>query len=218
MRKSVQLALTLAAASLLASAAVAGGNGKGNGGGTSSGGGTTTGSTGLPIVAPCGTNDVTGTGVTLISCSGYISGNLLNTGKLGAEVPQALASVLYGSSDPKGNVLPESFSFNKTSDILTLVTPLKPGISILGIHYGAGIGGTGPGKESTAFYVLDAAQGVSQLHLKYSSYSNAELFVTGVARHVAAAPEPGTWMTMIMGFGFTGFQMRRRKRAATKLA
>ena len=99
-----------------------------------------------------------------------------------------------------------------------LVALAMSGISILGIHWGAGNGVSGPGTESTAFYVLDAAQGVSQLHLKWNSYSNAGLFVTGLAQHVAAAPEPGTWMTMILGFGFTGFAMRRHKRMAAKLA
>ena len=209
MRKSINLTLALAAASLLASAATAGkGPGGGNSGSNSS----------LTVAVPCGTSDVTGVGVTMVGCSGDYTGNLLNGGSNGALLPQALAQTLYGSSDPTGAILPGSFSFDKKTNILTLTNPLKAGISILGIHWGAGNGVSGPGTESTAFYVLDAAQGVSQLHLKWNSYSNAGLFVTGLAQHVAAAPEPGTWMTMILGFGFTGFAMRRHKRMAAKLA
>jgi len=205
LRKSIHLTLALAAASLLASAAVAGG-----------------GSSGVTIVAPCGSDDVTGAGVTLLGCSGYISGNLISGGQNSALLSGVLANLPYGSSDPTGLFLAEkSATFtadrNGPGGTLTLPIPLKAGVSIIGIHYGGG-GNTGPGSQSTALYVLDAAQGVSQLHLKYSSFSNAGLFVTGLTRHVPAAPEPGTWATMILGFGFTGYQMRRRKRAAAKLA
>jgi hypothetical protein len=216
LRKSIHLVVALAGVSLLASAAVAGNGGKGNGGGL--GGGSSSGSSTLIPAVSCGTGDVTGPGFTVISCSGDYEGNLLNGGKNAAELPDALTQSLYGSSDPTGAYLPVTFSFDKNSKVLTLGTPLKTGISLLGIHWGAGNGVSGPGVESTAIYVLDAAQGVNTLHLKYSSYSNAQLFVTGVPLHVAAAPEPGTWATMIAGFGMTGFVMRRRKRAAAKLA
>ena len=35
---------------------------------------------------------------------------------------------------------------------------------------------------------------------------------------VAAVPEPGTWATMILGFGAVGFSMRRRRGATLKPA
>ena len=35
------------------------------------------------------------------------------------------------------------------------------------------------------------------------------------ATQVGAVPEPGTWAMMLMGFGATGFAMRRRKKVLT---
>ena len=70
-----------------------------------------------------------------------------------------------------------------------------------------------PGAESTAFYVLDAAQGINQLHLTYNASSNAVLFVTGLPRHVVGSvPEPASWAMMLGGFGLIGGQLRRRRR------
>jgi len=201
-RKSISVALTLAAASLLASASTAG---KPGGGGA-----------GSNTLAACGPNDITAPSVTMITCTGYISGNLLNQSHE-AQDQQILNNFPYASGwDGKAkDVLASATKLDKSGELDFGVT--LTGVTILGIHFGGGTGG--PGGESTAFYVLDAAQGVNQLHLQYSStFSNAYLFATGLTRHVAAAPEPGTWMTMIMGFGMTGLMMRRRQRAAAARA
>lgn len=196
MRKSISVALTLAAASLLASASTAG---KPGGGGA-----------GSNTLAACGPNDITAPSVTILACTGYISGNLLNQSHEAQDL-QILNDFSYASGwDGKASdVLASATKLDKSGELNFGVT--LTGVTILGIHFGGGTGG--PGGESTAFYVLDAAQGVNQLNLKYSAFSNAYLFATGLTRHVAAAPEPGTWMTMIMGFGMTGFVMRRRQRA-----
>lgn len=37
-----------------------------------------------------------------------------------------------------------------------------------------------------------------------------------VSALVTAVPEPGTWLLMLMGFGFVGFQMRRRQKAQVR--
>jgi hypothetical protein len=190
----------LATASLLASAATAGKPGGGNAGSTT--------------LAACGPNDITAPSVTMITCTGYISGNLLNQSHSAQDL-QILGNFPYASGwdGQAKDVLASATKLDKSGELNFGVT--LTGVTILGIHFGGGTGG--PGGESTAFYVLDAAQGVNQLHLKYdSTFSNAYLFATGLTRHVAAAPEPGTWVTMIMGFGMTGFQMRRRKRAAAR--
>jgi hypothetical protein len=202
LRKSIHLAAGFAAASLLASAAMAG-------------------KPPAPTLAACGPNDITAPSVTMITCTGFISGNLLNQKDASLD-QQILGTLPYATGwDGKiADVAAATTQLQKVgSDLVLNFGTTLNGVTVLALHYGKGNGTNGPGGESTAFYVLDAAQGVNQLHLKYSAtFSNADLFVTGLTRHVAAAPEPGTWITMIMGFGTIGFQMRRRKRAAAARA
>jgi len=56
------------------------------------------------------------------------------------------------------------------------------GVTVLAVHYGGAQGSDASiGGQGTAFYVLDAAQGINQVHLKYAAgFSNAALFVAGL--------------------------------------
>lgn len=206
MRKVLFHASVIAAASLLASAPAVAGKGKGptTGGGTTTTGSTT--STGLP---GCGQSDFVAPGPVVLACVGFRDGNLLNDKPANLTTDQQiLKSLGYDGWDGKITDVAASVSNLNGSKTLDFGVTLT-GKSIFGIHYGGGQGG--PGSQSTAFYVLDAAQGINQLHLKYNASSNAVLFVTGLPFHVGAVPEPATWATMIMGFGLVGAQMRRRR-------
>ncbi|HWI87470.1 MAG TPA: PEPxxWA-CTERM sorting domain-containing protein, partial [Sphingomonas sp.] len=84
------------------------------------------------------------------------------------------------------------------------------GTTYLGVHYGNGQGGPG---EGTAFYVLNAAEGINKIHLAYDASSNLVVFTTGTL--VSEAPEPSSWAMMIGGFGMIGATLRRRKVSMT---
>jgi hypothetical protein len=158
-----------------------------------------------PATVTCGTTDITATSATILACSGFVSGNLLNQSNASAD-QQILQALGYG--DWSGKITDVAGSANNLNGSRTVDFGVDlSGISIIGIHYGNGKGGPGQG---TAFYVLDAAQGIGQIHLAYGASSNAILFATGLPRQIADVPEPASWMLMIGGFGLIGAQMRRR--------
>lgn len=161
-----------------------------------------------PTLATCGTNDITAPTVTILACQGFKSGNLLN--QANALTDQRILQALgYDHWDGKIKDVAGSVSGLNGNQTVNFGIKLT-GISIVAVHYGGGKGG--PGGESTAFYVLDAAQGINQIHLSYKASSNAVLFVTGLPRMVESVPEPSSWATMVCGFGLLGGQMRRRRR------
>jgi hypothetical protein len=204
LRRPFNIVASLLTGALMATAASAG---HGNGGG-----GTAPPPTVPPVIKPCGATDITAPSVTMLSCGGFYSGNLLNQSNSG--VDQAiLQSLGYYKWDGKITDVASSVDHLNGTQNLKFNVALT-GISILAVHYGGGNGSPKKGQDTTAFYVLDAAQGVNQLHLTFNASSNAILFVTGLPRHIAAAPEPSSWVTMIAGFGMIGTQMRRRKRAS----
>ena len=167
-----------------------------------------------PVTLPaCGANDITAPSLTVLACTGFKEGNLLNQANAGTD-KAILAALGYTNWD--GKMTDAAASVDKLGGTQTLNFGVKlTGISVIAVHYGAGKGANpaGPGTESTAFYVLDAAQGLNQIHLAYGASSSAVLFLTGLPRHIDAVPEPATWATMVGGFGLVGGQMRRRRRA-----
>jgi len=189
-----KVAIAVAATVLLSAPALAG---KGGGG-----------TTPPPTLATCGTNDITAPTATILACQGFKSGNLLNQANASTD-QQILQSLGYDGWDGKIKDVAGSVSGLNGNQTVNFGIKLT-GISIIAVHYGGGKGG--PGGESTAFYVLDAAQGINQIHLSYKASSNAVLFVTGLPRMVDSVPEPASWATMVVGFGLLGSQMRRRRR------
>jgi len=165
-----------------------------------------------PALPACGPNDITAPSLTVLACSGFKDGNLLSGSPADAITDKGILAALgYTGWDGKMADAAASVSGLKGSKDINFGVALT-GISIIAVHYGAGNGSGGPGKESTAFYVLDAAQGINQIHLAYGASSNAVLFVTGLPRQIGTVPEPATWATMVGGFGVIGGQIRRRRR------
>jgi hypothetical protein len=160
-----------------------------------------------PALAACATTDITAALGTVTACQGFISGNVLNSSHIQAQ-EDALSALGFDWDGHFNNVVKVDLKGSHTLDFHETLT----GISYLAVHYGNGAGGPGNG---TAFYVLDAAQGINQLHLAYNASSDAVLYVTALPTHdtgVSGVPEPATWATMIGGFGAIGAQMRRRRR------
>jgi hypothetical protein len=101
------------------------------------------------------------------------------------------------------------------------------GISGLNLDLGAGTYWVGVGSDGgslTALHYGDAAAplGNEAYYTPLGGYTDVDSAnlawqITGVA---AAAPEPGTWLMMIFGFGFAGIALRRQnaKRSAKCLA
>jgi len=163
-----------------------------------------------PPLPTCGAADITAPSLTILACEGFKAGNLLNQANAGTD--QAILQAL-GYSGWDGKIKDVAGSVNNLGGNQTVNFGVTlTGISIIGVHYGGGKGG--PGQQSTAFYVLDAAQGVNQIHLAYGATSNAVLFATGLPRQIGSVPEPATWATLVGGFGLIGGQMRRRRRIA----
>jgi len=162
---------------------------------------------GAPL-ATCSASDITAAAATITACQGFKSGNLLNQANASTD-QQILQALGYDDWNGKMTSVAGSVSNLKGSTTVNFGIQLT-GISIIAVHYGGGKGG--PGSESTAFYVLDAAQGINQIHLGYGASSNAVLFVTGLPRMIESVPEPTSWATMVAGFGLLGAQMRRRRR------
>jgi hypothetical protein len=160
----------------------------------------------LPSLAQCAASDIIGAQV--LNCTGFLDKNLLNNANATQDMT-ILAALGYNdwSGQFANPVKIDNLNGSKTLDFGVKLT----GISYIAVHYGAGVGGPGNG---TAFYVLDAAQGINQLHLAYDASSSAILFATEISDHVIGVPEPASWATMIAGFGLIGALMRRRRRSA----
>ena len=159
-----------------------------------------------PALADCAASDIIGAQV--LNCTGFFDKNLLNEANA-TQDKTILAALGYSGWDGQfanSAIKIDNLNGSKTLDFGVKLT----GISYIAVHYGAGRGSPGNG---TAFYVLDAAQGVSQLRLAYDASSSAILFSTE-APDVTGVPEPASWATMIAGFGLIGAQMRRRRRSA----
>lgn len=159
---------------------------------------------GAASATACSTADLS---IAAKSCEGFYSGNLLNA----AHIDQQKSALAEFGYDWNGNfndvVKLSSLNGAKDIDFGKLLT----GLTYIGIHYGNGKGGPGNG---TAFYVLDAAQGLNRIHLNYNASSDVVLFVTGIPDHVTGVPEPASWATMITGFAFIGGVLRCRRAAA----
>lgn len=165
-----------------------------------------------PTLPACGPNDISAPSLTVLACTGFKDGNLLSSSPADAITDKNILAAL-GYTGWDGKIADAAASVDHLNGAKDINFGVKlTGISIIAVHYGAGKGSGGPGTESTAFYVLDAAQGINQIHLAYGASSNAVLFVTGLPRHIGTVPEPATWATMVGGFGLIGGQMRRRRR------
>ncbi|MDQ4420699.1 PEPxxWA-CTERM sorting domain-containing protein [Sphingobium sp. DEHP117] len=183
----------------------------------------------LTVIRQCAAGDISATpALTSQSCAGFYDGNLLNQSNAGT-----VAGILNGLLGTNTyNAATFNFASFQTLSPLNGATTVdftqSPfntklyGMTLIGVHYGAGQGspgyGMGPvnprnGKaanlDTSAFYLFDAGKtGIDKLNLNWQASSNLTLFSTGTAGGV---PEPATWALMILGFGGIGAAVRRGK-------
>jgi len=145
-------------------------------------------------------------------CAGYYTGNLINGSPTDLQNQADAIALLDGDFEFDTS----TWADVEATKVLTLTGPdgnqidfgtTLFGQTIIGAHFGNVAGPAGNvsvfwlfdfGTEGADFVTLDDIQG----------FSNAVLYTTGTP----PVPEPGTWAMMLLGFGATGFAMRRSRR------
>lgn len=158
----------------------------------------------LESVSPsCGSGDLTGSGFTVIDCSGYYKGNLINSNASDQLAVNGALTAL-GLSGTGGTYLEKlDISSGTTIDFGTILN----GIVYLGIHRG----GANNGSQGTAFYELSVSSN-PVFTFTLGGLSNAALYGNnGSVPPTSVVPEPETYALMLAGLGVVGFTAARRK-------
>lgn len=155
------------------------------------------------------------------SCTGLLSGNLLNSANatLVAQVLSSLTGDSWTSSEVSTATADNKISLSGGSTVD--FSDLLYGMTLVGIHKGKG--GQG-GIEGTVFYYFDAGtDGLDTFLFLLAGSSDAVLYSTGEALLQtsdeegtgpvgSAVPEPGSVGLVLAGLGAAGFAARRRVR------
>jgi hypothetical protein len=166
---------------------------------------------------PCSNTDIS---PTAIDCAGFYPGNPVNSNPVNQPtLTSGLAALGFTYTGDSDGI--EQFDANGATviDFATLLF----GQTIIGVHYGNGVGS--PGRptsargdgDDTAFYLFDAGTiGLDTFTLAFSASSTVTLFQTG-SPPPPSVPEPATWAMMLLGFGAAGTALRRSRRKNAKL-
>jgi PEP-CTERM motif len=168
-----------------------------------------------------------------IQCIGYYTGNVLNGSSDDVAAQQAAVAALGGSFNGNWSALASS-----TNPYFVLDTdPTTPnpgltngnqlnfgtmlsGLTIIGAHFGnipdpfANPNNNGQTGNVSVFWLFNLTTPTDHITLDNTQgWSNAALYQTQPPPP-PGVPEPATWAMMLMGFGATGFAMRRSRRKA----
>ncbi|WP_186728901.1 PEPxxWA-CTERM sorting domain-containing protein [Sphingomonas panacisoli] len=152
-------------------------------------------------------------GVTVISCIGGYSGNVLsNNSGDNATINTALTALGYaGPTFSYNSVAAGDIKGPLNGGLDVNFQTLLNGVAYIGVHYGFQGGG------ATFFYKINATN-VDILKLAQGSgggsTSTATLLVLNATPPV---PEPATWAMMIVGFGAMGSMLRRRQKVSANV-
>jgi hypothetical protein len=145
-----------------------------------------------------------------VACTGYYSGNLINGSAEDLAFQDEFLALLPGGADAFDGT---SATWNTLLKIEADggADPIDFGMTLYGLQFiGAHFGNAfeSPENNVTVFWLIDFGEEGGTLTLANSQgWSNAVLYTPG-----GGVPEPATWAMMLMGFGATGFAMRRRRR------
>ena len=167
-----------------------------------------------PTPPACANTDVQFGMTFATSCTGFYGGNTIQ-GEVDAEdigYLALLAPPLTGLLDGQDFLVKLESLGGATN--LTFTGFTFYGLTYFGLHTGGG--GTRPGVNSSAYYVVDyGATGGNTLKLNLDASSNIAVYSTKDRPFdVPSIPEPATWAMMIMGFGGVGSMLRRRRSSA----
>lgn len=158
----------------------------------------------LTIVANC---DATTPDPDAIDCGGYYAGNLnSNSPTDEADLQQALNDLLgVGVIDYEFTAVEGTKDFfDLQAGILQFDSALF-GTQVFSLHFGGAGDYDG---DVTVLYLFDfGTAGATSVDLNQDGFSNGIIITPP-----GGVPEPATWGMMLMGFGATGFAMRRRRR------
>ncbi len=159
---------------------------------------------------------------------------------LTASVPAQASQLMFDFAGPSGTA---SFQLN-SSPTPDYVNSFLPGNDQFGFNNVAGTYNGTPGIASTVNFgegiyaslnILAPGLGFTQFSspLLFTGSPNAPTFLTGsftlvnpffgngnltISQLTSGVPEPGTWIMMILGFGFVGAAMRFRRRETGAIA
>jgi hypothetical protein len=177
-----------------------------------------------PATNPCSIAYVPGS----IACVGYFTGNFFQGGAGSATTPEASAAIAQLLGGPAATDSNSSYTPPYSLDYDTILAAIPnqtdgdasfdygsidlTGLTIFGAHFGNNTDG-GDASNISAVWLIDL--GSTTTHtitlLNGQGVSNAQIFATG---QTPGVPEPSTWAMMLMGFGATGFAVRRSRRKA----
>lgn len=163
----------------------------------------------------CSFSDITN--ATVSACSGFWSGNLLNTAAPGPTDANETGPLnVLMNPDQTGWAVLEKIA--NTAGAPANFTQMLYGTTVIGIHFGQsvfnpGYDGQGGG---TAFYMFDAGTaGLDTVIFSTAlagASSGATLYLTGDQPTPPPIPEPSTYALMLAGLGAMGLVARRRSR------
>ncbi len=143
------------------------------------------------------------------ACEGFFDKNVLSNKDTNVAIQEAAVEALLGS-----NIT--DFDYNDYVKINASGTTIDFGQTlfgdvIVGIHFGGANGQANNVGNGTGFFLFHFDDPVDFFTTSIPGLSGAVLYTNNTPPEV---PEPATWAMMLMGFGATGFALRRRRKDA----
>ena len=148
-----------------------------------------------------------------IDCNGFFDGNVLSNNSGDVAIQEAAVEDLLGVDfDPfLFNSFPKQSPLNGATT-LNFGTALTGNV-VIGLHFGNGNGQFPQNAvgNATGFFLFNFVNPTSSITLTIPALSGMVIY-SGGTPPPPEVPEPVTWAMMLLGFGATGFALRRNRR------